>query len=153
MGLPGMFRDLQWQLRKAISWYLSRVKMLADNASFQSRGQGLACCLLQATAALQLALTEGYGRALRVHGQNVDALLGAGEVHLQIGRIARSGEQHLSYKLMTSGATRYQQLWFLFTWCQHACADQPQACQVGQSHQHIHPLALKNLSARSASIA
>ena len=60
---------------------------------------------MQAAAALQLALTEGYGRALQVHGQNVDALLGAGEVHLQIGRIAMTGKQHLSYNLMTSSAT------------------------------------------------
>lgn len=51
--------------------------------------------LLQAAAALQLALTEGYGRALRVHAQDVDALLGAGEVHLQVGRLAASGEHQL----------------------------------------------------------
>ena len=43
--------------------------------------------LLQAVGVLQLALSEGYTRALRVHAQDVDGLLGTGEVQLQLGRL------------------------------------------------------------------
>ncbi|KAK9821851.1 hypothetical protein WJX74_004939 [Apatococcus lobatus] len=45
----------------------------------------------EAARAFQLALTDGYRRALRVHGQDVNALLGIGEVYLQLGRLAASG--------------------------------------------------------------
>ncbi|KAK9859800.1 hypothetical protein WJX84_006679, partial [Apatococcus fuscideae] len=57
-----------------------------------------------AVGVLQLALSEGYTRALRVHAQDVDGLLGTGEVQLQLGRL--TGADRAAAKACFDAATQ-----------------------------------------------